>query len=999
MEIRAFSIPPSSHFLKSLVNFCLKNLIFEAPEISKIFFIFPTKRACFFFKYYLVEKLEKASFFFPKILSWEEFIQFLYVELTPEPALIFPDSAKILLFLKSLKSESLDKDPLRVFFWASKFLEVFEEFEKEGTIPPNLLYPPEELPTQAKAIFENLSQTYIKFRSLLKEKGIIFSSFLLKEVRELLLAFKNKILEFMEGLYFCGFAALRKAERDIWQILMETLIKANKPCNIFFETNFPPHPLIEETLKDLKINLQPIPKEYLELPPKEPEIFFYPFSDIETEVEKGVELISFSSKPDYLGIVLPQGVTLLPLIQRLEDLEIEINITLPFPTTFLPLNQFILTLLKAQKDRIENQYLSENFFKIIDHPLLKALFKEKAYFFHLLQKLKNFLETKKYLKISKEDIDEILSPIEKEFFDSIYQILFKNWEDLESPDKVKSALNKILEVFKPLFIKNSEEENLYTYLTRFYLSFLEKEVYPLFEISLLWEDLPFSKNKEFYLLFLEYLLNSGELPLMGEPLAGVQILGFLETRLLSFENLIVFDVNERSLPPSSPLNPLLTEEIKRYLGLPVYRNELWDYYFERLIHSSQRVHLFYFKTSKGKTEFFKEPSRFIQKLKWQREKEKKEFREMIFSQRLICPKKLEALPKSEEDQMTILSFLDQGKLSRSFFETYLTCPVKFYFQYLLGLKPQEETLLEDKLLGNFLHKFFETLFSSYLNKPVSFSELLENSLWLSLFKDLWKIFGFEKIFDPLSLWISEQIALSSIKNYFAAISQFEKEGKIQETLILGVEKELFSEVPYNSYNLNLWGRIDFLIRRKEGLTKYYLFDFKANPRKSPAERSLKSLLNLHLPENYDKEALQKVKNSFGQDLTNFQLLFYLYLFLKNRKNLLKEDNFLRVEINAGYLTPSNLEKPEKYLFTNLKPKDYTQFLKFIETDFEMIIIFILNHLLNSEAFYFTEDESNCRYCNYQFPCKNLRNNLRYEGVHYEIKIETHYGSNRNNPLD
>ncbi len=688
-------------------------------------------------------------------------------------------------------------------------------------------------------------------------------------------------------------------------------------------------------------------------------------------MEKGVELITPSSRPDYLGILLPQGVTLLPLIHRLEVKEFEINITLPFPTSLLPLNQFILSLLKAQRDRRENKYLSESFFKIIDHPLLKARFKENALFMTLLQKFKNFFESKKYLEISKEELEAILSPLEKDFFNRLYQIIFKNWENLESPDRVKIALKDLLEFFKPLFIEAQEQENFYTYLSRSYISFLEKEVYPLFEISFLWEDFSFSSSKDFYLIFLEYLLNSGKLPLFGEPLAGIQILGFLETRLLSFENLIIFDVNEGSLPPSPPLNPLLTEEIKRYLGLPIYRNELWDYYFERLIFSSKKIHLFYLQSSKGKGDFFKEPSRFVQKLKWKLQREKREIKEIIFSRRFICPKRLEGLEKKEEDYETLLSYLERGKLSRNLFEVYLTCPVKFYFQYILCLNPKEETFLEDKIIGNFLHKFFETFFTSYINKPLSFHEASQNSDWHLLFKKLWKEFEFEKIFDPLSLWISEHIAFYSIKNYFDYISELERNGKIEENLILGVEKELSCELPFRSYNLNLWGRIDFIIRRKEKLTKYYLFDFKSNPKKEPAPKSLNNLIKFKPPETYDKESLQKVKDCFGKDLTNFQLLFYLFLFLKNKKNFLSDEYLTRIEINTGFLTPSNLEKPEKYLF-NFKPQDYIKYIKFMEKDFKEILIFILDHMLNSSAFYFTEDENTCKYCSYRLPCQNLR---------------------------
>lgn len=971
MKVKALFIPPSSHFLKSLVNHLTKILPFESPEISKHFIIFPTQRACYFFKYYLTEKLGKRDFFFPKVLSWKEFLQFLYLELTSKPALILPDSAKILFFLRSLEFENLEDDPFKLFFWSSKFLEVFEEFEKEGKIPPNLLYPPEELPESAKRIFENLSKTYNSFKDLLTEKGVLFSSFLLKEVRDLLLSQRNKLGQLFKGLYFCGFAALRNTEREIWEFLKELQISSNQPFAVFFEDFIPPHPIIRETIHNLNLEISEFPKEDLEITEDEKEIYLYSFPEIESEVEKALTLIYPSSKPDELALVLPQSLTLLPLLHRLEDKDLEVNITLPFPSSLLPLNQFVLHLLKAQHERREDRYPREHFFKIIDHPFLKARFRETPLFFNLLKKFKTHFESKKYLEISKRELEEVLSPLEKEFFEKLYQILFGNWENLKSREESKKAIEDLLEFLKPLLNSHAKEDHFYAFLLRAYFSFLEKEILPLFEYPLFWEDFLFKENENFYLLFLEYLLNSSELSLLGEPLTGIQILGFLETRLLFFENLIVFDVNEGSLPPSPPFNPLLTEEIKRYLGLPIYRNELWDYYFERLLSASKKIHLFYLKSSKGKGDLVREPSRFIQKLKWRSEKEKRPLKESKFSQTFITPKRLEFLEKTKEDSDYLLSYFEKGFLSRSFLETYLSCPVKFYFQYLLGLKGEEDPFSQDKLVGNFLHQFFESLFLKYLNKSLTFTELAQNSFWISLFKDLWKKFEFEKIFDPLSVFLSEKLALASIKNYFEYISALEKSGNLKESFILGVENELFWKIPFNSFELTLWGRIDFIIKRKEGVIRYYLFDFKSNWKKAPAPKSVFKLLKFNSPETYDQESLKALRDCFGSELTNFQLLFYLYLFLKNKSQFIKENHLSRIEINTGYLTPSNLEKPEKCLL-NLKPKDYTHFIQFMERKFENIIIFILNHMLHSQVFYFAEDELTCRFCNYRLPCQNLQ---------------------------
>lgn len=969
MAIKTFLIPPSSHFLKTLANFLLAELSFSSPEISGFYILFPTKRATYFFRDYLVKKVIPNSIFLPKILAWEDFSLELYLKLTPSPKMLLPEEAKILLFIESLNDEKLSQDPRSLLYWGTRFLEVFDEFEKEGKVPSMLLYPPENLPQMAQDLFEELTSTYYKFKNLLAEKKIIFPSLLLSDIRSLLLERKNILPSFIRGLVLAGFAALRNSEKEVIKTLIDTLNQADFPIYLFFAEEYPPHPLIQETLQSFNLEVSLIPETYLEIPLPDREIKLFSFPDPESEVSKVLELIQSPIKEyDKTAIILPLPLMLLPLYQHLENLDMEINITLPFPSKFLSLCQFMQLLLKAQREKIRaGIYPLDIIKKIFNYPILKALFRKKADFDNFLQRLNKVLEDLKFYQIEINELSSHLEPPYKEFFKKLVEIFLENFEHLKSPQEVKKALHCLVELAKPLFDAPSCLEEL---LAREYIAFIERNIFSLLDYEPLWNNFPLKDKELFHLSLLDYLLSTVELPLVGEPLAGLQIMGFLEGRLLYFDRVIILDVNEGSLPPQANINPLLTDEIKRYLGLPIFKNDLWDYYFKCLINSGKEINLFYISTSKGKGDLVKEPSRYILKYKWQLEKENKTPCEEIFKPPIVIKVPKKEIPKSKNDLETIRLILKNMELSRSFFETYLNCPAKFYFQYLLGLKPLEETSITDKDIGNFLHKYFETLFRAYLNKSLSFTHLLDSQEWKKTFEELWSKANFEKRLDPLSLWLTEKVTKACIQKYFEYLKNAEREELLKETIILGVEKELKYKIIFNAESLTLYGRIDFIVKRKENnIVKYIIFDFKTNPYKKPYVKSIDTLLRAKLPYNFTKEELFYVRELFGNELTNFQLLFYLFLFLKHKSNFIDEEQF---SLDTGFLTPANLKEPESFLFKKRKRAELTQITSYLEKEFEKLLDWILRHLYESPCFYYFDEEESCKYCPYKSPCQNLR---------------------------
>src|SRR5690606_26526978 len=88
---------------------------------------------------------------------------------------------------------------------------------------------------------------------------------------------------------------------------------------------------------------------------------------------------------------------------------------------------------------------------------------------------------------------------------------------------------------------------------------------------------------------------SQRIPFVGEPLAGLQIMGVLETRNLDFKNVFVLSMNEGSFPSMASTGSYIPYSIRRAYGLPTveHQDAIYAYLFYRILQRAETVHLFY----------------------------------------------------------------------------------------------------------------------------------------------------------------------------------------------------------------------------------------------------------------------------------------------------------------------------------------------------------------------------------------------------------------------
>jgi CRISPR/Cas system-associated exonuclease Cas4 (RecB family) len=210
------------------------------------------------------------------------------------------------------------------------------------------------------------------------------------------------------------------------------------------------------------------------------------------------------------------------------------------------------------------------------------------------------------------------------------------------------------------------------------------------------------------------------IPFSGEPVHGLQVMGFLETRALDFETLIIINMNEGILPMQSKNTSFIPYSLRKAFGLSTYedREATFAYHFYRLLHRSKNIHLVYnsevSKTGGG------EPSRYLLQLKLELKKhlgDKLNLREITVTAPLPEVTSLPPVIEKDEEVINILnkyhSTDDPIKISSTALTTYISCSLKFYYRYIARIKEPDQTGLrmEPYEFGNILHKVMEKVYA------------------------------------------------------------------------------------------------------------------------------------------------------------------------------------------------------------------------------------------------------------------------------------------------
>ena len=229
------------------------------------------------------------------------------------------------------------------------------------------------------------------------------------------------------------------------------------------------------------------------------------------------------------------------------------------------------------------------------------------------------------------------------------------------------------------------------------------------------EGLPKMQLKSFRLLFQQHW-SKKSIAYHGNPTDGLQIMGMLETRGLDFKRIICLGMNEGMLPPTNPIQTLIPMDLRRYLELPTPREKqgIFAHHFYRLLHHCEDLLVTY--ASMDESIGSNEPSRYLMQLEMELAR---------LNPNINVTKRIYSL-KSEKEELhkeivktpELIARLDElfaGSTSASMLKKYLTCPLDFYFRYVMdfGETTTVEEEVEHSTFGTFIHNTLEKLYQPF----------------------------------------------------------------------------------------------------------------------------------------------------------------------------------------------------------------------------------------------------------------------------------------------
>lgn len=198
------------------------------------------------------------------------------------------------------------------------------------------------------------------------------------------------------------------------------------------------------------------------------------------------------------------------------------------------------------------------------------------------------------------------------------------------------------------------------------------------------------------------------IPFHGEPVVGLQIMGMLETRVLDFENILMLSVNEGYLPEKNTENSFIPYKLRCEFGLTtsLHKTAVYAYYFYRLLQRASHVRLIYNNSTDNRGTG--EMSRFMTQILIE---SGLPIRSVVLSAKpYIAPATSTVIEKPADLSQKITA------ISPSAINTYLRCPLQFYYRYVAKLRREQPATaaLAPNTFGTIFHKAAELLYKEKL---------------------------------------------------------------------------------------------------------------------------------------------------------------------------------------------------------------------------------------------------------------------------------------------
>jgi hypothetical protein len=408
-------------------------------------------------------------------------------------------------------------------------------------------------------------------------------------------------------------------------------------------------------------------------------------------------------------LMLADESLIVPAIKHLPKSIGKANITLGLPLKLTSLRPWLELIFEFQNNfayfKTDAQY-HKTLLSFFRHPFMDCLLTENDKQL-VLKEEQNIVRFNKIFTKLKTDAFSI--GVQK-----VLKLVFTPWQH-----NFSNALQVILELNQVIFDALSEEFDLVERSALFHFQASMMPLKRVFEQ----EYVPHMTLRSFEKFFnMRWMRES--VAYYGNPIEGLQVMGLLETRLLSFKNLIVVGLNEGVMPPKNNINSLIPMDLRRYfnLPLPAEKDALFAHHFYRLLSDAEQVHILY-STNQGDDISAAEPSRYIKQIELELAAQHPQIEISKRSYNIPVNLSIDELcfENSSAVQNRILEQFEHG-LSPSAINKFLGCSLDYYFRYVLKYADDEEVeeLVEHSTFGSVVHEVLEFLYQPFVGgeKPV-----------------------------------------------------------------------------------------------------------------------------------------------------------------------------------------------------------------------------------------------------------------------------------------
>lgn len=719
-------------------------------EINRLKFVFASKRSQLFFRHYLAEMLPNPIFS-PPLETINEFILSFNEEYTvlDDTSLLFelyeasieglqePESFDEFLYWGQMilkDFDSIDRNlvqPREIFrnLYALKELEIDDLYQYMEPSLKELICSfwssfrdLEELPEGEKndyrrrflSFWDRLPLIYDRFRKRLEQKKCAYEGMLYRLAAERASHHLEQLEEeqpiVVVGLYFleqAEYKLLRTLKKKgtmsfCWDEMAAPLLDAEHPASLRMQQLIATFGQVNGPWARANF---PKGTTFADLLPHKISLINTSSSIASTKVLPLILSEELSSSGGLeTAVIVPNEKLLIPAVSSIPPSYQELNVTIGYPLSHTPIAVLVYRWIHLNRlARVTDGqavYLWNRLSPLLSSALLSKLDPSlELFIIYVEREHKQFTLGGEFIKAyNKEYPSPILSLLERSAFGG---------------DELLDSLAQLLELFK-VNILSSEEEPIFSDFDQEFILHYVLLVERL--KALLKEHNIKGLSKESVAEMLNGLTRMVKIPFEGDPLRGLQIMGGLEARNLSFAKMVMLSVEEGQLPKGSLPATIIPYKLLEAYGMPTIarQDEVDAYRFFSLI--SRCDHLVMVTADNKEDKLAgKEPSRFIAQMEllYGAQIERKSLQlPLTFSR---SGRKLLDIPYSQALHQRLSQNLLRRPLSPSMLATLVECRLRFYYEYIENLREQSEAdvLLDAASFGSIVHEVMHRLYKPY----------------------------------------------------------------------------------------------------------------------------------------------------------------------------------------------------------------------------------------------------------------------------------------------